>query len=179
MTNNSKRAKLLIFSDSHGSIKNMTQAMRLHAGSDVIIHLGDGYEDLETLKAKHPGALYLSVSGNAENRMSCGAIPALLFHEICGMRLMLCHGHKYGVQYGYEMLIAAAYKEKADIVLFGHTHRGYQAYIPREKSHSPAVCGNLRLFCPGSISKPRSGYPSYGIIEIRENGILMTNAEIK
>lgn len=185
MTTDIKRAKLLIFSDSHGSALYMTEAMRLHAPtSDIIIHLGDGTADLTSLRKKYTDAEYLCVSGNHENYLFAGQpdrnrLPSVLFHEVCGMRLMLSHGHRYGVKYGYEAIIAAAYKEKADIVLFGHTHQSYQEYIPREKSYAPALLGNLRLFCPGSISNPASGSPSYGIIDIRENGILMTNVEFE
>lgn len=163
----------------------MTEAMRLHAPtSDIIIHLGDGATDLTSLREKYTAAEYLCVSGNHENYISAGQpdrnrLPSVLIREVCGIRLMLCHGHRYGVKYGYEALIAAAYKERADIALFGHTHQSYQEYIPREKSHAPALLGNLRLFCPGSISNPSFGSPSYGIIDIRENGILMTNVEFE
>lgn len=175
-----KRAKLLIFSDSHGSVRYMTEAMRLHApSSDVIIHLGDGTADMDILPERYDSVKYLCVSGNYEDYLNTDdRLSPLLFYETCGIRLMLCHGHRYGVKYGYESLIAAAYKERADIALFGHTHQSYQEYIPREKSPAPGILGNLRLFCPGSISRPSFGLPSYGIIEIRENGIMMTNAII-
>lgn len=183
MTSDKKRAKLLVFSDSHGDTRFMADTMRLHApSSDIIIHLGDGTDDLGPLREKYTGAEYLCIAGNHENHLfgvqsKKNRFPSLLFREICGLRLMLCHGHRYGVKYGYETLIAAAYKEKADIVLFGHTHQSYQQYIPCEKSSFPEASRNLRIFCPGSISIPVVGLPSYGIIDIRENGILMTNAE--
>jgi uncharacterized protein len=182
MQTDKKRTKLLIFSDSHGSVRYMAEAMRLHAPtSDVIIHLGDGTADIDILREHYNFLKYLCVTGNCEDYLIIEKPlrdrPApLLFYETCGMRIMLCHGHRYGVKYGYESLIAAAYKEKADIVLFGHTHQSYQEYIPSEKSPAPGILGDLRLFCPGSISRPSFGSPSYGIIEIRENGIMMTNA---
>jgi putative phosphoesterase len=176
-----KQVKLLIFSDSHGSIRYMTEAMRLHAPtSDVIIHLGDGTADMDILREHYACYKYLCVSGNYEDYLNTeDRLPPLLFYETCGMRLMLCHGHRYGVKYGYESLIAAAYKEKADIALFGHTHQSYQEYIPSGKSPASGIFGDLRLFCPGSISRPSFGTPSYGIIEIRENGIMMTNAVLQ
>lgn len=154
----------------------MAEAMRLHAPtSDIVAHLGDGIEDIDPFRDKYTGLEYLCVSGNHEDTFSkqYHRPSPVLFYEICGIRLMLCHGHRYGVKYGCEMLAAAAMREKADIVLFGHTHQSFQQYIPRR-----GEAGDLRLFCPGSITKPSYGLPSYGIIEIRENGILMTNIEM-
>jgi putative phosphoesterase len=169
MTADKKRAKLLVFSDSHGNSRYIAEIMRLHAAqTDFAIHLGDGTADMDILRELYKDIIFICVPGNLEERSGHARSPFLL-RDICGVRLMMCHGHRHGVKYGNEYLIAAARREKADIVLYGHTHRSYQEYISAEQRE-------LRLFCPGSISCPCDSPPSYGIIDIRENGILMTNA---
>ena len=57
---------------------------------------------------------------------------------------------------------SAARERSADIVLFGHTHLPYEAYIASDSEEEKSVW----LFNPGSMSKPREGKPSYGIIDI-------------
>ena len=76
-------------------------------------------------------------------------------------KIFATHGHLYGVKYGYDRVYYAGYEQKADIVLFGHTH---EAMVSDE--------GRVALFNPGSISMPRryDDKPSYGIIEIDDDG---------
>ena len=40
-----------------------------------------------------------------------------------GKRVFFSHGHMYGVKVGLEQFLEGARNVKADIALFGHTHR--------------------------------------------------------
>ena len=40
-----------------------------------------------------------------------------------GVRILLSHGHLWGVKGGYDAAVADARACQADILLFGHTHR--------------------------------------------------------
>ena len=53
----------------------------------------------------------------------------------------MCHGHKYGVKYGYNSIYYRGKEVRADIVLFGHSH------LPIIEEYD-----GLTLMNPGSIS---------------------------
>jgi putative phosphoesterase len=77
-----------------------------------------------------------------------------------GYRFLLIHGHQYwswNETKWYEKLREFGVTNKADIVIFGHSHKDFI-----DTTHKPF------LFNPGSISLPRkaSFEKSYGIIEI-------------
>ena len=75
-------------------------------------------------------------------------------------------------------LAAAARERGADIALFGHTHLRLERYLPPERDGERP----LWLFNPGSISRPREGRPSYGIIDILRDDerldVLLSHAEL-
>ena len=75
--------------------------------------------------------------------------------EFDGVKLMLVHGHHYGVKSGYGSLLASAKAEGVDAVLFGHTHVPFM-----EKREG------ILMLNPGSLRNPDR---EYAIIEI-ENG---------
>ncbi len=60
-----------------------------------------------------------------------------------------------------------AKREKADIVLFGHTHVAKTEYAE-----------GVYFVNPGSPSCPREGRPSYAVIDIEENGIMPFIVEV-
>ncbi|MDI9471941.1 MAG: YfcE family phosphodiesterase [Tissierellia bacterium] len=101
--------KILIFSDSHGSIGKMEEWIREEC-PDKLIHLGDYYDDL-------PGAL--RVPGNCDPYAIGARVRAV---TIEGVRIFLTHGHRHGVKAGLRSLMQAGKEAGARIVLFGHTH---------------------------------------------------------
>ncbi len=172
--------KILVFSDSHGSPANISRAIKLHPDAKILIHLGDGINDLYKIKETNPDYETAMVYGNfedsffvkrSENTFNC--------IDAQGIKIFLCHGHRYSVGYSKQNLIYAALEQNADIALFGHTHVKYKEYISPERLNTNREKG-LYLFNPGSISHPRDGiYASFGIIEIRDNGILLSHCIIK
>ncbi len=166
--------KWIVFSDSHGTARNMEKVLDMHFDTaDGFLFLGDGYREFRHLADCYPGRTYLCVRGNCDPA-EADAPPLEELADIGGVRIMLTHGHRYQVKSGTEMLVSAARARRADIVLYGHTHEPFQQYLPPEgEGEQP-----LYVFCPGSITLPRVGHPAYGILEIRANGILLTNAEI-
>lgn len=145
--------KLLILSDSHRNIQNMVQAVRLEK-PDLIIHLGDHYQDAMELKRLFPDIPLEAVSGNCD--FNCEVSEKQII--IQGKRIFLCHGHNQHVKSGLLNLEYAAREKQADIVLFGHTHRIFCEHN-----------NHLAMLNPGSIGEPRyPGKPSYGLIFIEE-----------
>ena len=147
--------RILIFSDTHGNTDNAFRVIDSIIGVTGIIHLGDCIRDAERIENSVYPILVYSVSGN--NDFAYG-IPSEKLIEICGKRIFMTHGHMYISAKGIDRLKETAFIKKADIVLFGHTHKPYY-----EKENS-IIFAN-----PGSISRPRYSEASYGVLEI-ENG---------
>ena len=111
--------KILVFSDSHRSVAGMLSAVADEA-PDQIIHLGDLEEDAEAVSYAYPRIPLCMVPGNCD-----GWTTHALKKQITldGVRILLSHGHLWGVKGSYDAAVADARACQADILLFGHTHR--------------------------------------------------------
>lgn len=150
---------ILVLSDSHGNIDNMEQAV-LDTSPQMIFHLGDCWRDAETLHARYPEIPLVQVPGNCDFRPQ---ELAELVLDLEGKRILLCHGHTYGVK---TSLIRAGYvaeEKDLDLFLFGHTH-------------CPLVDkrGKTLFLNPGSIGDPVR--PFYAVVSV-ENGRLDGHTE--
>ena len=110
--------KILVFSDSHRSLRAMLDTIEKHT-PDTIIHLGDLEDDAEELGYVFPKIPLISVPGNCDGWTT--SLPVRLV-SIEGVRILLSHGHLWQVKRGYACAIAEARKVNANILLFGHTH---------------------------------------------------------
>ncbi len=111
--------KILVLSDSHGNVDNMIRAVERESPR-AIFHLGDCWRDGQRLHDRFPEIPFEQVPGNCDFR-SQEAAERLVFLE--DKRILLCHGHTYGVK---QSLLAAGYaaeEQNLDVFLFGHTHR--------------------------------------------------------
>lgn len=165
--------KILVFSDSHGRESNMGRALAVHRDADAVFHLGDGTTEFELLCREYPNMAAAHVPGNYEDCF--GRSPFSYFiTEVGPYRFFLTHGHMFSVKEGLNILINFAKGKGADVILYGHSHTKYYEYIAAEDESDKPV----HIFNPGSITRPRDGAPSYGIIEIRDNGILFSHGSI-
>jgi hypothetical protein len=111
--------KVLVVSDTHGNYSPALQAHSLTEPVDAVIHLGDGVEDANLLRSlMHLDVI--AVSGNCDHGST---VPRERLWECEGKRILLVHGDAYGVKGGLERLKQRAAEIRADIVLFGHSHR--------------------------------------------------------
>ncbi len=111
--------KILVFSDSHRARGEMYRAIDANL-PDQVIHLGDLQEDAEELTYVYPKLPICMVPGNCDG-WTTAPLKKLITLE--GKRLLLSHGHLWGVKSGLEAATADARACGADILLFGHTHR--------------------------------------------------------
>lgn len=149
--------RVIVFSDSHGHLDNAMQALKAAGPLDLIIHAGDFYRDALRL----PAATKLPVKAVTGNCDLYDQGPQELVFELAGHRILLVHGHEFSSRYRYQKLASQAAEKSADTVVFGHSHT---AGFIRENG--------VLLFNPGSISRPRDhDRPSYGILEIDEDGV--------
>lgn len=143
--------KIIVFADSHGDHTQMVKAMRKHNKSDVVVFCGDGHNDIKEIQRMFPDKMYLCVRGNND---WCCDFAFLQTITLCGKKFLITHGHIQRVKESYMSLAYLGHQEKADIVLFGHTH--VQTIFNDSK---------MFLINPGSV-----GYNyQYTVIEIDEN----------
>ena len=139
---------VLVFSDSHGDVEVMAE-LTARLRPDQVLHLGDHFSDMVKLHLRFPEIPMQGVRGNCDAPGS----PESLRLTLGGVRLLLVHGHRQGVKEDLERLYFTALEAKADLVLFGHTHR---ALRDRE--------GQVEFLNPGSIG--RGWPPSYALLRL-------------
>lgn len=148
--------RVLVFSDSHSGLSYMHRCCEA-LSPDVIIHLGDHYDDGETLRDAFPKANVWLLPGNCDCFRAPAFAQEILTGVIGGVSFFMTHGHRHGVKSTLLSLLRDARAAGAQVVLYGHTH---QAYLNREEEDG------LLVMNPGSC-----GYygGSAGLIEI-DNG---------
>ena len=161
-----KTVEILIFSDSHGAASRMRQVITAHPDASHILFCGDGLSDLALVEKDLPVRVFLSVKGNCDGMLSFFDTPTERTVTLLGHRIVMMHGHTYGVKGSYGIAAAHAAEEGADILLFGHTHIPYEGWLDVGEKR-------IQLFNPGSIGKG-----SYGVLTIRENGCLLSHGQI-
>ena len=144
--------RIVIFSDTHGNIHPCLRVLPGLGDISLVIHLGDMVTDCEELQGFYPYIPFVSVKGNND---WFSPRPTTMETELDGVRMLCTHGH---LMTRAEML-SEAKKSGCSFVLFGHTHRSLLTETE-----------GVTFLNPGSISRPRDGRASYGVIEI-EKGI--------
>lgn len=149
--------KILIISDTHGFLWNLEEVLKRVRPIDLLIHCGDVQRDEEPVKAAADCPVYMVAGNNDLGTL----LEKELFLNIGKYCIMVTHGHRYSVGYGLDMLVSAAKKKGADIVMFGHTH------VPLLQK-----IDGVTLINPGSITIPRQPgrRPSYAFMEIDKDG---------
>lgn len=107
-----------VFSDSHGEIELFQKAVRELKDVSAIVHLGDCASDAFEI-VKRTGKDIITVNGNCD---LFAREPISRSFDINGKRFYITHGHKEHVKMGLMRLFYRAEEEKAEIVLYGHTH---------------------------------------------------------
>ena len=140
---------ILVLSDSHGNVDNMEQAVR-DTAPQMIFHLGDCWQDAMELRRRFPELPMVQVPGNCDFRPG---EPNEVLLEMEGLRLLLCHGHTYGVKTSLLSAGYAADEKNLDVFLFGHTHR---ALVDRR--------GKTLFLNPGAAGE--YGRATYGVLTL-------------
>lgn len=144
--------KIIVFSDSHGDAQTMEKVLNQSSEVDMVIHTGDGHSEFLKLKEKFPDIEMFGVSGNNDWRHKA---PNNITLNVEDKKILVTHGHKYGVKSALTRLYFKALEENADLVLYGHTH------CPALEDVNGIVFVN-----PGSIGYTVSRVLTYAIINI-------------
>ncbi|MBR1482841.1 MAG: metallophosphoesterase [Ruminococcus sp.] len=150
--------RILVLSDTHGDFYSMMKAIDATADAEVIIHCGDGREQIETLIEKFPEKQIIAVRGNCDWG---SRFPDVQTAEVAGKTIFVTHGNLYQVKFSPYQLICAGRENHADIVCFGHTHCAMTDYED-----------GMYILNPGSCH----GYgATFGVIDITPKGEIVTN----
>lgn len=150
--------RILVVSDTHGDLASLIKAVNAQPTAEIIVHCGDGERQAQYLKENYGDRMIVAVKGNCD---WCSELPGKEVFSVMGKRIFVTHGHLYNAKFGLYNLECAAREEKADILLFGHTHIPMTGYED-----------GMYMMNPGSCC----GYSaSYGFIDITENGGVVTN----
>ena len=125
--------KLLVFSDSHATLRLMRKAIAC-VKPDWVAHLGDFYEDAEALAEEFPKIPFYMVPGNCDKYRSGGLQPGILCPSFGGVRFYMTHGHDHRVKLTRSMLVSDAQKAGAQVALLFHMILLYTALFLRKNN---------------------------------------------
>lgn len=148
--------KVLIVSDTHRNEDNLIRVLDIEKDVDMLIHCGD-VEGSELEIEMYAGCQTVFVAGNNDFFSRLPKETEVILGEL---KAFVTHGHNYYVSMNPDYIKNEARVRKADIVMYGHTHR---PFIEEEKG--------LIVINPGSLTYPRQEgrRPSYVILEIEKN----------
>lgn len=124
---------------------------------DLIIHAGD-YTNSKVINLIKSRSKFLGVHGNCDKSYVRELVKEKELIELCGYRIGIFHGHgekKTTIERAYD----AFSQDKADIIIFGH-------------SHQPSITtkNKILMLNPGSLSRKRKEpWFSYIILELNKD----------
>lgn len=150
--------RILVVSDTHGDAYSLQRALDAQPNAEVIIHCGDGKGEFQYLKDRYHDKTVVGVCGNCDFGST---LPTTGTITVGGKTIFITHGHLFQAKLTYTNLVYAAREQKADILLFGHTHQAMTDYEDGLYMMNPGSCGGY--------------FATYGIIDITEKGDVVTN----
>lgn len=113
--------RVLVVSDSHSGISFMLRAAET-LKPDVVIHLGDYYDDGEVLRDACPRSRVYLLPGNCDRYRAPIYAQEILTDRLDGVGFYMTHGHRHSVKSTLVRLLADARAAQCGIALYGHTH---------------------------------------------------------
>ena len=150
--------KIAVLSDTHNVLR--PEVIEIIKGSDAVIHGGDinSQDILDEIKSamKHNAPLFV-VRGNNDKEWAEN-LPVSLNFELCGLKFFLTHNRKDIPQ-----------DVKADIIIFGHSHKYYEENINGQLWLNPGGCGRKRFSLPLTMA----------IMNVNDNGYSREKIELE
>lgn len=145
--------KILIYSDSHNNSKAIEKIKSIINDYDKVLFLGDGVSDFKEITKGYEGEA-LAVLGNCD---FSSEYPMERIVEIDGVKIFMCHGHRYNVKMSLNSILYKGEEAGAEVILFGHSHTQILEH------HM-----GIYVMNPGSVSHSYIGKIGYGVLEIEE-----------
>ena len=149
--------KIVILSDTHGDTRIIDQVISREEPFDVLIHCGDSESSLgQYSNPKNPYTFY-AVRGNCDYD---NTLPLIRNERILFYNVLITHGHHENVRYGNHDLIEIGRRNRADIILYGHTH------VPEIVEED-----GILIINPGSLTYPKgeSREKTYAVLTLTDD----------
>jgi len=152
--------KVIVMSDTHGNQKYLRKVLEQENSYDYIFHLGDYYEDMDENSDLFENAILKRVPGIFNKRYISGSLSKTELVELLNWRFLLVHFINDAIKF----------KNKTDIILFGHTHNPHY-----EKGK------DIHLINPGHLKKShhRGSDASYLVLEVEKEQIRLIYKTLK
>ena len=157
--------KYLVISDVHGRGDRVRELASRHRDAKAIFFLGDGLSDLPEV-----GIPIVSVRGNCDFTID-RSTPEECMLDLGAGKILLMHGHRYGVKSGIERATLYAASRGADALLFGHTHLAEEHYFPA--GEGSLLERPLWVFNPGSLAAGE-----FGLLQIQNGQMLFSHGKL-
>ena len=147
--------KIAILSDTHNLLR--PEVIEILEGSDAVIHGGDinSQRVLDEIKSIiKSNARLIVVRGNNDKEWAEN-LPVSLDFELGGLTFFLTHNRKDIPQ-----------DIKADIIIFGHSHKYYEENIDGQLWLNPGSCGRKRFNLPITMAVLNVNENGYGVKKI-------------
>ena len=125
--------RIVILSDTHGLLR--PEVLEALEGADAILHGGDINTQAIVDRLRGCAPLYI-VQGNNDKEWAEN-LPVRLDFELGGLKFFLTHNRKDIPQ-----------DTKADIIIFGHSHKYHEENIDGQLWLNPGSCGRKRFNLP-------------------------------
>ncbi|MCQ2433209.1 MAG: metallophosphoesterase family protein [Clostridia bacterium] len=168
----------LVFSDSHGRYAMMKHIIDRHKNEiDAVLHLGDGAAEVLALRRLYPDLPIHGVLGNCDGEdYTAFGIHREYMLPAAGKMIFLAHGDRLSIAGGHTYMMEYAKRKGADIALHGHLHIAFEKYYPADEIRPDDR--PFWIFSPGSISSPRDGAPSFGLLHVSDAGVCFSVGRI-
>ncbi|HML38074.1 MAG TPA: metallophosphoesterase [Bacillota bacterium] len=149
--------RIYVISDTHGKIDKAVEIYKTLQDIDLIVHLGDHWNDAKRMKEQLSVPL-IGVKGNMDGSFARDGHHIL---ETDFGRILLAHGHMESVKQGLDNIMYKAEALKCRAAFFGHTH------IPLF-----IEANGMYLLNPGSLTLPTGGRKgSYAVATVTEESL--------
>jgi len=154
--------RILLVSDTHGETEKLEMLLKILKNDiDMVCHMGDYGSDLRKFENKYKNLRMAAVNGNTDQALYGQTEQILDISPKKGgkLRLLITHGHKFGVKRNIDRLLNYAKEMEVNAVFFGHTHED--------------VCfvkDGIFVINPGSLTFGRERGNTYGLVNITEQG---------
>jgi len=156
-----------VISDTHGILE--PEVLKIFRGVALILHGGD-IGAPAVLRALEGVAPVKAVLGNVDDPKAVGRHPAARVETLDGLRVYMTH--QIGAPDRVLPKVARAVgKERAQAVIFGHSHRPYNAEHEGILFLNPGGAGPRRFGLPRSVGLLRilGGTPVAEIVHLNES----------
>ena len=154
--------KILLVSDTHGRTDMLEGLLKIFQGEvNLVCHMGDYGSDLRMFESKYENLQMVAVNGNTDYSLSGQTEQIVELGQLNEkkLRLLVTHGHRFGVKRNFDRLLSYAKEIDVNAVFFGHTHED--------------VCftrDGIFFMNPGSLTLGRVRRNTYGLVKVSDNG---------